>query len=220
LRNTAKKPIRVLVTGGPTRAYLDRVRFLTNVSSGELAYVLCKMLIKRGVEVALVSGPSSQPFEKLSLAEWTPIETTEEMHAAVMKLCKKFRPDFGVFTAAVLDFTPEKTRVGKVSSSVKRWEVKLKPTPKIIDDVGKKFPSVKKIGFKLEWKRGREKATKLFAMKNIRAKKLDALCLNFLSEIRDGRHPAQLITKEGDVEPVSSKREIASWIARYISDHA
>jgi phosphopantothenoylcysteine synthetase/decarboxylase len=208
--------LRVLVTGGPTRAYLDRVRFLTNISSGELAFILCRELSRRGIEVALISGPTAQPFEKLKLAHWSSVETADEMHAEVMRLCRTFRPQFAVFTAAVLDFAPVKKLAGKVSSAKKRWNITLRPTPKIIDDVGRRFPGVIRIGFKLEWKRGTAKAMHRFAMRNIEKKGLDALCLNFLSEIGGGRHPAQLITRDGKVHLAKTKAGIARWIARYV----
>ena len=212
--------IRVLVTGGPTRAYLDQVRFLTNVSSGILAYELCRQLCRRGVEVVLVCGPTTQPFKKLKLAEWIPVDTTEEMQRAVMSLCRSFRPHFAVFSAAVLDFVPDKRRAGKVSSQKKKWQITLRPTPKIIDEVRDRFPNIRRIGFKLEARRGSDRESARLIQHSFKVKKLDALCLNFLSEIKEGKHPAQLITKEGETYSAGSKREIARWITGYIKARA
>lgn len=204
------------MTGGPTRAWLDRVRFLTNVSSGELAYELCRALCRRGFDVALVAGPTSQPFEKLPLARFRPVETADEMHAAVMSLCRTFRPDAAVFTAAVLDFAPARRESGKVTSKGD-WVVRLKPTKKIIDDVGKRYPKIRRVGFKLEWKRASQSAARAFARETIRRKNLDALVLNFLSEIKGGAHPACLYLADGSERPARTKRAIASGIARFLS---
>lgn len=219
-----KRPVsrryRVLVTGGPTRAYLDRVRYLSNFSTGELALELCKKLHKAGAEVALVSGPCCQPFDELSLAEWISVETADEMHAGVLKLCRDFKPDYAVFAAAVLDFQPARVGKGKTSSS-SRWSLDLKPTPKIIDDVGKRFPAVKRVGFKLEWKAQTSTARDRFARRTMRTKGLDALVLNYLSEmsadISGKTHPAYLYS--GQDKPVQAKRkpEIAGWISRFLA---
>jgi phosphopantothenoylcysteine decarboxylase/phosphopantothenate--cysteine ligase len=207
---------RVLVTGGPTRAYLDRVRFLSNFSSGALAYELCRRLTRQGLEVALVSGPSAQPFEKLALDEWHAVETTREMRDAVMRTCREFRPDFAVFSAAVLDFEPTRLRAGKVSSGVKQWQLTLKPTPKIIDEVARRFPKIKRIGFKLEWERPSEKRVHALAEQTLREKGYEALCLNFLADISGKEHPAFLLSRDGDVARAANKAEIARWIAAHI----
>lgn len=216
MKKAVSRRYRVLVTGGPTRAYLDRVRYLSNFSTGELAFELCRSLSRAGVEVALVSGPCGQPFEELDLAEWCPVETAQEMHGKVLDLCRDFKPDYAVFAAAVLDFQPVKVGKGKTSSSG-NWTLELKPTPKIVDDVGKRYPGIRKVGFKLEWKALGDTARDKFARRILAAKELDALCLNFLSEIDGKSHPAYLYA--GDSPPVKAKRktEIAAWITRFLA---
>lgn len=211
------RKIRVLITGGPTRAYLDRVRFLSNISSGALAYELCRVLCRRGFEVALISGPCDPPFDRLPLKIWKAVETNDEMHATVMQTCRSFRPDFAVFAAAVLDFAPAKIRVGKVSSGEPSWQLTLKPTRKIIDDVGRRFPRVRRFGFKLEWKKPQGlAAVRRLAARTIREKKLEALCLNFLPEISGSKHLAFLLSRDGTEGRAQSKSEIAAWITDYI----
>lgn len=207
--------MRVLVTGGPTRAYLDRVRFLSNFSTGELAFEVCRALQGAGAEVALVSGPCCQPFDKLRLKHWRPVETTEEMHREVLRLCRSFRPDCAVFAAAVLDFRPARVARGKLSSKTRSWTLRLVPTPKILDDVGRRHPRIRRIGFKLEWDAKRGKARDDFARALIEKKGLAGLCLNFLPEIGGGRHLAYLYDGAA-LAPVTAttKKEIARWIVR------
>jgi phosphopantothenoylcysteine decarboxylase / phosphopantothenate---cysteine ligase len=216
MANSISRRYRVLVTGGPTRAYLDRVRFLSNFSTGELAFELCRRLHKAGMEVALVSGPCCQPFGDLRLKHWSAVETAEEMHARVLELCRDFKPDYAVFAAAVLDFQP--VRVGKAKTrSTGRWTLELKPTPKIIDDVGKKFPAIGRVGFKLEWKAQPPKARDRFARRTMKDKGLQALCLNYLSEISGRRHPAYLYAGDGRPAQATRKSDIAFWITRFLA---
>ena len=208
--------LRILITGGPTRAYLDKVRFLSNVSTGGLAYSLAKYLKRHRVEISMIVGPSAFDFEGLKLKRLTRIETTDEMRDAVMKECRRFRPHFAVFSAAVLDFTPAKIVPGKVSSKKSSWIVRMKPTPKIIDEVGKRFPKIKRVGFKLEAISLRGKALEKFGRKILIAKNLDALCANFLPEVGEKSHRAYLFSSDGAMCSFRTKSEIAAGISRYL----
>ncbi len=208
------KPLTVLVTAGPTRAYLDKVRYLSNYSSGQLGYEICREIEKENKVIAVV-GPCEAPLDKLKNTDLIRVETVEEMHHAVMHLCKKHSPDFAVLSAAVLDFAPKKIAAGKRSSK-NTWNLQLVPTPKIIDEITKKFPKIKKVAFKLEWKSTSIKSLKSFAMKNLKDKSAEVLCLNFLSEIKGKTHPAFLFTRDGKYQKVDTKKAIAHWINRYI----
>lgn len=209
------KPIRVLITGGPTRAYLDRVRFLTNVSTGALAFELASELRRRGALVSIVVGPSAYDFEKLKLARCRRIETTGEMYEAVMRECRAFRPDVAVFSAAVLDFAPAHRARGKVSSKKAKWTIDLKPTPKIIDEVGERFPKVKRVGFKLEWEIRRGRALERFGNELLRRKKIDGVCVNFLPEVEAVRHRAHLFG-EASHQEFRTKTALARGLAQFV----
>ncbi|MCA9111896.1 MAG: phosphopantothenoylcysteine decarboxylase, partial [Planctomycetaceae bacterium] len=68
--------MRILVTAGPTREYLDDVRYLTNASSGRMGYAVAESAVAVGWEVVLVSGPVAlAPPEG---CEFIPVETTEQ----------------------------------------------------------------------------------------------------------------------------------------------
>jgi phosphopantothenoylcysteine synthetase/decarboxylase len=210
--------IKVLITGGPTRAFLDEVRYLSNLSTGGLAFALCEKLSK-SFDVALVIGPTGFEFGKLDLKRRVRVETNQEMRAAVLALCRSFRPDVAIFSAAVLDFEPVLRRKGKVSSKEKHWTVELRPAPKIIDEVSQRFPEIRQIGFKLETKKRQGLALRRFAAQTIQQKKLEGLCVNFLSEVGATSHHAYLFTKAGELTRAKTKQEIASWIAKHIPRH-
>ena len=188
---------------------------VSNRSTGELGLELCKALIRKKIKVALVTGPTAQPFDRLALSKYSAVETHHEMQCDVLRFCKTFKPDFAIFAAAVLDFAPERVLEGKLSSARNDWKITLKPTPKIIDEVHRSFPWVRKIGFKMEWQRQGEDVDS-FARSYLEKKQVELLCLNFLSEIKNKKHPAYLYSKTGRERIAKTKSEIASWIAQYI----
>jgi len=216
-KTNKKHPIRVLVTAGPTRAYLDPVRFLSNYSTGELGFQLCRSLEKKGIEVAAVVGPTTQPFHELKLKRLVDVETADEMSEATLRLCRTLKPDFVIFTAAVLDFKPQKRERSKVSSSQKKWLVEFVPTPKIIDLVGLHHPNIRRIGFKLEWEPGKAKKLSAFARDLLIKKKLDAVCINFLSLIGKKKHPLWIFTKAGLQAKLNTKTQIAQALANLVN---
>lgn len=103
---------RVLVSAGPTRAYLDPVRFLTNASTGEMGFRIAEVAAQRGAEVALVAGP---------VAQQTPpgvrridVETAEQMLGAMDAELTAAPHDLVAMVAAVADLRPRAPSTGKL----------------------------------------------------------------------------------------------------------
>lgn len=207
---------KVLITAGPTRAYLDDVRYISNFSSGALGYLVCKELVRQGVDVYAVVGPTAQPFAELKLKKLVQIETNEQMMKSVLQICKNTKPDWAVFSAAVLDFVPAKKASGKVSSKNKSWNIALKATPKIIDVVKKRYPKIKRVGFKLEWEKLRGETLRHFAAKIIEARRLELLIVNFLREVETKNHRAVLFDKDLNVTELGTKQGIAKSLVLHI----
>ena len=93
------KKIRVLVTAGPTKEYIDPVRFISNKSSGRQGYEIAKSLHKRGFDTTLISGPTNLDIDQeIKLIK---VETADEMFKATQK---NLPADIAVFSAAVADF--------------------------------------------------------------------------------------------------------------------
>lgn len=101
---------RVVVTAGPTREYLDPVRFLSNRSSGKMGYAVALAARDRGADVTLISGPTALPRPRG--VEFIQVETAEEMLKSVQKSVR--RCDLAVMTAAVADYRPAEKRGKKV----------------------------------------------------------------------------------------------------------
>lgn len=137
---------KVIVTGGPTREYLDPVRFISNRSSGKMGYAIAGECIRRGAEVILISGPSALQAPR-GLKAFVKVETAGEMREAVFKNLSK--TDIVIMAAAPADFSPEKKEKIKIDKSEK-LSIKFKNTPDILAEVGnlKKRPLL--VGFAAE----------------------------------------------------------------------
>jgi len=214
LKNKQKNKLKVLITAGPTRAYLDPIRYLTNYCTGALGFLLAQKLIQRGAEVVLIAGPCSQPFEELKLKKLIWVETADEMLKETLKSCKALKPNFAVFSAAVLDFRPEQCQIQKVRSQ-SEWKITLIPNPKIIDEVGRLFPQINRIGFKLETQKPEARKILQTARSLIDEKKIQGVCINFLQDIGSKRHCAWFVTGKKS-KRLLTKSQIAHAIARFI----
>ena len=112
-RNFLKnKNLKALITAGPTKEYIDPVRFITNNSSGKQGYEIANSLAKFGVQTTLISGPS-----KLKKPENVKIIKVETAHQMYMETKKVLPVDIAVCAAAVTDFKPEKYEVKKIKKN-------------------------------------------------------------------------------------------------------
>ena len=93
------KKFKALVTAGPTREYIDPVRFITNRSSGRQGYEIAKSFRDKGFDTTLISGPSN--LEPIPGIKYIKINTTKEMYDETIK---NLPVDVAIFNAAVADF--------------------------------------------------------------------------------------------------------------------
>ncbi len=106
------KKYKALVTAGPTREYLDPVRYLTNKSSGKQGYEIAKSFRDNGFETTLISGITNlKPLEDIKFIE---VETGDEM---LKKTIENLPVDVAVFSAAVCDFKFKKYNKGKIKKN-------------------------------------------------------------------------------------------------------
>ncbi len=151
---------KIIVTAGPTREYLDPVRFVSNRSSGKMGYAIARACIRRGGEVTLISGPSSLAEPK-GLRKFIKVETAEEMRLAVSEGIDK--ADVLIMAAAPADFRPEAKKEMKADKS-DSLILKLKNTPDILAEIGQRKKKPLTVGFAAETgnkpERAREKLIK------------------------------------------------------------
>lgn len=153
---------KILVTAGPTREYLDPIRYISNNSSGRQGYAIASCLAQAGASVTLVSGPCHLiPPEHVN---FYPCTTARDMH----KLAMTHGPyDIAICTAAVCDYRPAHTSPHKIKKKNDRHPTKqleLVTNPDILKELGQLSEHKPKllIGFAAETQNTHENAiTKL-----------------------------------------------------------
>lgn len=144
-----EKPLlgkKVLVTAGPTREFLDPVRFLTNRSSGRMGYAVAKQAYLLGADVVLISGPTEiQPFPGVQCIR---IETAQEMYEAVLAQWEDCQVI--IKAAAVADYRPQSRNPEKMKKQSGDLQLVLSRNPDILAELGKKKKSQILVGFAAE----------------------------------------------------------------------
>ncbi|MBQ4195575.1 MAG: phosphopantothenoylcysteine decarboxylase, partial [Thermoguttaceae bacterium] len=102
---------KILITSGPTRQYLDPIRYLTNASSGRMGAALAQAALEAGYEVVVISGPVDIEYPKG--AEVVKVVSTEEMHAAAIQRFAECEGAIGA--AAPCDYRPLEVLPDKMS---------------------------------------------------------------------------------------------------------
>lgn len=119
---------KILVTSGPTRQYLDPVRYLTNASSGRMGAALAIAALEQGHSVTVVSGPVSVEYPEE--ANVINVHTTDEMLQAVLDL---FPDSDGLIGAAApCDYMPRKISKGKIAKDGQPLTLELVETPDVV----------------------------------------------------------------------------------------
>lgn len=208
---------RVMITAGPTRERIDPVRFISNYSTGKMAYSLADELAWRGAEVVVVSGPVgvAPSVDGVTVKN---VESGREMAAE----CESLFPacDLAVMCAAVADYTvdhPAQNKIKREGHDVP--EIPLVKNPDIARILGQtKRPDQKIVGFALETD---HEATN--AIEKMERKNLDMIVLNSLRDKGAGfatdTNKVTVFTRN-DVNvrefPLKSKREVASDLSDII----
>lgn len=156
--------MRILITAGGTREYIDPVRFISNASSGKMGYALARAALKAGHKVTLITTPTAQ--KPPSAAKLVNVKTAAQMFDAVKKHFS--RCDCLIMAAAVADYTPARPAKTKIRKTGESLTVKLKPTTDILKWAGKyKKKDQIVIGFALEDRNLRARAEKKLNEKNL-----------------------------------------------------
>ena len=137
---------RILITSGPTRQYIDPVRFLTNSSSGRMGAAVAEAAIAAGHEAIVVSGPVGVEYP--AAAEVHAVVSTEEMLAASRELFPSCDGMFGV--AAPCDYRPRRVESHKIAKTGRPLTLELVETPDIVADLAADKRGRWVVGFALE----------------------------------------------------------------------
>ena len=172
------KKLNCLISAGPTREWIDPVRFISNPSSGKMGYALAKEAHTRGFDVNLVSGPVSiKPVDGILL---TKVETAEEMRKVMIE--KYDSSDLIIMCAAVCDHKPKFKWQQKKKKDQFPQNIEMIPNDDILEELGrrkKEFQSL--VGFAAETENGVQNA-----LQKLKNKNLDWIALNDISNKKIG----------------------------------
>ena len=213
-------PGRVLVTSGPTRAYIDRIRYIANTSSGALGSRIVAALADVGLPVVHLHGYGSEipdPGGRPGLIESVPVTTVDDLIQAIHECARAGDVTAVVHAMAVLDYVPESRFDGKKKSGDDIWDIRLVRTPKVIGMMRELLPDAFFVGFKLETGVS-EQGLRESALRLLDAHGLDLVVANDLERVGPKRHEAVCFGKDGlTLGRFSTKDEIAGFIAGEIA---
>ncbi|MEW4490768.1 phosphopantothenoylcysteine decarboxylase [Thalassoglobus sp. JC818] len=204
--------MRVLVTAGPTREYLDEVRYLSNASSGKMGYAIVSAGLKLGWEMVLVSGPVDLPPPPG--CEFHPVVTTREMRDASVE---EFDNCDGVIAAAaVCDYRPIVRVAGKLSKTGNPVTIEMIETDDVLAELGNRKNDRWVVGFALEAQNPRENA-----LQKLRRKNCDWIVLNSPTAIGADSNQVELIAADETTQATwaGSKSEVADSLIHWIAEN-
>jgi phosphopantothenoylcysteine decarboxylase/phosphopantothenate--cysteine ligase len=201
----------ILITSGPTRQYLDPVRFLTNASSGRMGRALAEAALARGHQVTIVSGPVELTYP--AAARIVPVISTEEMLAA----CRQVFPscDGLIGVAAPCDYRPVQVAESKIKKTGEPLVLHLVETPDVVATLGAAKTHQWLVGFALETEDHRFQA-----LAKLQRKSCDLMVSNGPQAMHSAENDVEILDRTGDVIARFSgpKEEVARGIFGVIEE--
>lgn len=201
---------RILITSGPTRQYLDPVRYLTNASSGRMGCALVNAAIDAEHDVVVISGPVEVEYPEA--AEVISIVSTEEMLEQARRVFPGCDGLIGV--AAPCDYRPVKIADQKIAKTGGPLVLHLIETPDVVATLGaEKQPRQWLVGFALE-----TEDTHFRAITKLEKKSCDLMVLNGPQAMNSLENSVEIIDHTGKVvrHIEGSKEDVAAAIMETI----
>jgi phosphopantothenoylcysteine decarboxylase/phosphopantothenate--cysteine ligase len=202
---------RILITSGPTREYLDPVRYLSNASSGRMGRAMAAAAMAAGHSVVIVSGPVEVDYA--AGAEVIPVVTTQEMLDECLKVFPQCDGAIGV--AAPCDYRPASVAPQKLSKTGRSTRLELVQTPDILATLAAGKTSQWIVAFALETEDGRSRA-----LKKLYEKHCDLIVLNGPAAIHSRETAVEVLDPDGRVVASLSgaKDQVAREVFRIIQE--
>jgi len=161
----------VLVTAGPTREFIDPVRFISNPSSGKMGYALAQAAEMRGARVTLISGPTT--LATPNFVDFVPVTSAQDMCDAVLKHSE--HADIIIKSAAVADYRPASEAPHKIKKTDGQETLILERTADILKTIARRKGTQLVVGFAAETQN-----LDVFAREKLAAKQLDLIVGNLI----------------------------------------
>lgn len=191
---------RILITSGPTRQYIDPVRYLTNASSGRMGRALAEAALAGGHEVVIVSGPVDISYPQR--ARVIDVVSTEDMLEAARAEFANCEGLIGV--AAPSDYRPQRVAENKIAKTGEPLVLRLIETADVVATLGaEKRADQWVVGFALETEDAR-----LRAVAKLEKKHCDLMVSNGPEAMHSTDNNVEIIDPAGVViESLSGPKE-------------
>lgn len=201
--------VRILVTAGPTREFIDDVRFLSSPSSGRVGYEVAGAAAEKGHEVVLVSGPAALPDP--TAVTVVHVVSADEMASECLSRFEDC--DAVIMAAAVCDYKPEQRFSGKLEKKKEPLPLTLAPTTDILAQMGRRKKKQVLVGFALEVGDARRNAAAKLAAKN-----LNYIVVNSPETFASETISCMVIDRNGEVTQFDTvtKKTLAGEIVKLI----
>lgn len=207
----------VVITAGPTREAIDPVRYISNHSSGKMAYALASACYELGAKVTVISGPCSLP--KVQNVEFIDVQSAIDMNARVHEAIDK-SCDIFIGCAAVADYRPinvSEQKIKKDKQGSTELVIRLEENPDIVASVAKRKDRPFTVGFAAETQNLRE-----YAKDKLKRKNLDMIVANDISIADQGfnsdLNQVIMICEDEEIALERAKKDIlAEMIVSYIA---
>ena len=212
-----KKNWKAIVTAGPTREYLDPVRYISNESSGKQGYEIAIALNKLGISTTLITGPSN-----LVVPQGLKVKKITSADQMLNEVKKSLPVDLAVCTAAVTDFKPIKRNRNKIKKeNINFKSINFVKNNDILEYISKSNKNRPRLvaGFSAET----ENLTKN-SINKINRKHCDLIFANDVSKkdigFNSNYNKISVIDREGNIKiiPKNKKSFIANKIAEILLD--
>lgn len=211
-RAPAQRRLHFVVTAGPTREYVDPVRYLSNVSSGRMGFEIAAAAAARGHRATLVAGPVK--LDTPRGVERIDVESAREMLAAVRRAF--VAADALVMAAAVADWRPKRRLAGKWRKKDAGGEsavLELVKNPDVLATVARRKGSRTVVAFALETGDGLRRARRKLLKKNA-----DFIVLNDETALNAERSSVTILDRQGQAQRHVGrlKRELARRLVELV----
>lgn len=198
----AKKLSRILITSGPTRQFIDPVRYLTNASSGRMGRALAEAALALGHEVVIVTGPVEVEYP--TEAQIVPVVSTEDMLAAAARAFETC--DGLIGAAAPCDYRPQRVESHKIAKTGQPIDLHLIETDDVVATLGANKGRRWVVGFALETEDHR-----LRALAKLEKKFCDLMVSNGPQAISATDNEVEVLSPTGEVlAAISGSKEIVA----------
>jgi len=211
---------KIIVTGGPTREWFDPIRYISNASSGKMGVALADEAYKKSRDTVFIHGPINEYYIMDRPYRCVPVESTADLLAAV--LAELSEPCVLIMAAAPADYTPVARSGEKIKKSDGDLVITMKRTPDILKNVAEIRKSRGLVDIFVAGFAAETINTEEYAVKKLKSKSLDMICLNDVSVEGAGFNTdtniMTIFTAAGErIElPMQSKNLVAENILRQI----